>query len=83
MNTEKHVPSGYNAAVIIACNGDIDGALYLLDEVRSMVNNSEVNKLYVNLLNLKKKNEAVAEQYSGSANTATNITTSPYEFLLN
>ena len=82
-NTEKHVPSGYNAAVIIACNGDIDGALYLLDEVRSMVNNSEVNKLYVNLLNLKKKNEAAAEQYSGSANTATNIATSPYEFLLN
>ena len=55
----------------------------MLDEVRSMVNNSEVNKLYVNLLNLKKKNEAAAEQYSGSANTATNIATSPYEFLLN
>ena len=82
-NTERHVPSGYNAAVIIACNGNIDDALSLLDEVRMVANDSKVNKLYVNLLNLKKKNEAAAEQYSGSTNTATNTSTSPYEFLLN
>ena len=46
----------YNAAVIKACNGDIDGALDLLNEVRSMVNNNDVNRLYVKLLDLKKRN---------------------------
>ena len=82
-NTEKHLPSGYNAAVIKACNGDIDGALDLLNEVRSMVNNNDVNRLYVKLLDLKKRNEAAAEQYSGNTNNVTNTSTSPYEFLLN
>ena len=48
-----------------------------------MVNNNDVNRLYVKLLDLKKRNEAAAEQYSGNTNNVTNTSTSPYEFLLN
>ena len=80
---ERHLPSGYNAAVIIACNGDIDEALSLLGEIRMVVSDSNINKLYAKLMDIKKRNEAAAEQYAAKSNDISSQTTSPYEFLLN
>lgn len=82
-NTERHIPSGYNAAVIIACNGDIDRALALLNEIRSVSSDRDVNKLYAKLLDLKSRNEAAAEQFATKTDTVSSSTSSPYEFLLN
>lgn len=82
-NTERHVPSGYNAAVIIACNGDIDRALSLLEEVRQFSSERDASRLYAKLLDLKNRNEAAAEQYAPKSDSLPSSSSSPYEFLLN
>lgn len=83
-NNEGHIPSGYNAAVILAATGEIDSAISLLDEIRMYGGNSSVNKLYSKLLEIKRRNELAAEQYVSKDSSVTESSfTSPYEFLLN
>lgn len=77
-----HVPSGYNAALILASGGDIESALSILSDIRSNGrDDSEVNYLYSKLVALKAKNEEAKKQYE-SKNTDTSGTVSPYEYLL-
>ena len=81
--TEGHIPSGYNAAVIMACNGNLDGAISILEEIRMHGGSGDVNRLYARLLELKKRNEIASEQYSSNSKSSSSSNVSPYEFLLN
>ena len=81
--TQGHVASAYNAAIIISSQGDLDGAISLLDEVMYSVSNSEVNRLYANLIDLRERNRAAQKQYAASDGKREESSTSPYEYLLN
>ncbi len=79
---QGHVPSGYNAALILASGGDLESALSILSDIRSTGrDDSEVNYLYSKLIALKAKNEEAKKQYE-SKNTDTSGTVSPYEYIL-
>ena len=79
----SHVPSGYNAALILAANGDIERALEILKEIRlSGRDDSEVNSFYSELLELKAKNEEAMKQLSASSSSSSDSSgVSPYEYL--
>lgn len=77
--TQSHVPSGYNAALIIAAGGDIDSALSILSDIRSRgLDDREVNYLYSRLLNIKAKNEEAKKQYEPKEDTLTYISSDSY-----
>lgn len=61
-NEEGHIPSGYNASLILASQGDLDSAISILENIRASYDNKSVNRLYSTLLNLKEKNERASEQ---------------------
>ncbi len=78
---EGHVPSGYNAALILASGGDIDGALKILSEIReSGRDDKEVDRFYSRLVTIKAKNEEAAKQYEVTEPSAAE-TVSPYSYL--
>ena len=79
---QGHVPSGYNAALITAAGGDLDGAISILSDIRGKgKDDSEVNYLYSKLLSLKQKNEEAKKQYEPKT-TESSTSVSPYEYLL-
>lgn len=78
-----HIPSGYNAALIIAARGDVDGALSYLEKMRTKVNDYDVNRLYQRLSTIKENNDKAALQYSSSSSSPVTENNSIYDFLLN
>ena len=81
-NTSGHIPSGYNAALILASRGDIDSALSILDVIRNETNDRDINKLYLTLTDLKERNEKAKEQMTPKTGEIT-TTESPYSYLFN
>ena len=78
----RHVPSGYNAALILASRSDYDGALEILSEIRSMgLDDREVDRFYSRLTALKAKNEEAKKQYEPKTDSSTTGTASPYSYL--
>lgn len=77
--SSSHVPSGYNAALIMASSGDIDSAIEILDDIRGRgLDDKEVNKFYSRLLEIKKKNEEANEQLKPVSDQSS---VSPYSYL--
>lgn len=64
-NATGHIPSGYNAALLTAAVGDIDGAIELLNEMSLKYSNSDVEKLLSNLVIIKQRNDEALKQLSG------------------
>lgn len=61
-DNDRHLPSGYNSALLLASYGRLDEALQLLSEIRTMYSNTEVQKLYSRLVEVKSKNEQARKQ---------------------
>lgn len=81
-NEQGHVPSGYNAALILASDGDLESAISILSDIRSKgKDDSEVNYLYSKLVALKQKNEEAKKQYEPKSDSSSS-SVSPYEYLL-
>ncbi len=77
-----HVPSGYNAALILSSNGDIEGALEILNAIRNRgAADSEVNSFYSSLLEIKARNEKAEEQYKPKESSKSSSSVSPYSYL--
>ena len=77
-----HVPSGYNAALILACDGDLESAISILSDIRTKgKDDSEVDYLYSKLLSLKQKNEETQKQFEVKTDDSSAYV-SPYEYLL-
>ncbi len=78
---EKHVPSGYNAALILSSQGDLDSAIEILSDIRSRgLDDSEVNRFYSRLQELKRKNDQANEQMK-STSSESQSSVSPYSYL--
>lgn len=83
----KHVPSGYNYALLMAGYGEYDTALAVLSEVRKYSSDSRVSELYGDIIYMKDKNEQANAQLEGldivdpSSNGSTVSTI--YDFILN
>lgn len=60
----QHIPSGYNAALLIAANGDFDGAIALLEEMIAYTSNADVRDLYNDMLVLRQRNEEAMSQFT-------------------
>ena len=63
----KHLPSGYNAALLIAATGDYDDAISLLGEVTSVYSDEKSRNLYRDLLSIRSRNEQAMGQVSGES----------------
>lgn len=77
----SHIPSGYNAALILASSGDLEGAIALLSDMRRSINNSDVNRLYSSLVEIKRKDDEARAQMTEN-NPATIPESSIYDYLL-
>lgn len=66
-NNSSHIPSGYNAALILSSMGNYDGALSLLEEMMATTVNGDVERLYRGLLRRKASTEQADKQISGEA----------------
>lgn len=78
----SHVPSGYNAALILASRSDYEGALEILSEIRSEgLDDREVDRFYSRLVSLKEKNDEARKQYEQKSDTASTEAVSPYSYL--
>lgn len=64
-NASGHLPSGYNASLITAAIGDLDGALLILSNVNKERYSEEVAGLYSTLLEIKNSNEEARKQLEG------------------
>lgn len=64
-NQEKHVPSGYNAAIILASNGKIDEAINLLTEVATYTSDPTVLATLNKLKSIKVQNSDAKKQNAG------------------
>ena len=82
-NSEGHIPSGYNAALLIAVSGDLDGALRYLSAMQTRVSDRDVNRLYATLSSIKESNDKALAQYSPTTTVTETTSLSPYDFLLN
>lgn len=79
--TSGHVPSGYNAALILSSSGEIEEALEILADIRSRgLDDNEVNVFYSKLSALKAKNDKAQEQYKPKS-SGTDSSVSPYSYL--
>ena len=61
-NRSHHVPSGFNAAVLTAALGDIDGAIGIAEEVAGYSSESRVGSLLSDLRRVRKSNEEAEKQ---------------------
>ncbi len=61
-NRSHHVPSGFNAAVLTAALGDIDGAIEIAEEVAGYSSESRVGSLLSDLRRVRKSNEEAEKQ---------------------
>lgn len=66
-NWEKtgHLPSGYNAALLLGATGDIDEALSVIGDVCSSTGNGDAYKLQSNLQFIQKSNSEARNQIEG------------------
>ena len=60
-----HLPSGYNAALLIAATGNLDKSIELLRELSRKYTSNDVEKLLTNLLVIKQKNDEAMDQIAG------------------
>ena len=60
-----HLPSGYNAALLIAATGDLERSIELLRELSQKYSSSDVEKLLSNILVIKQRNDEALKQLSG------------------
>lgn len=60
-----HLPSGYNAALLIGAQGDIDQALKLIDEVCTSTGSGDAYRLQSSLLFAQKSNSESKKQIEG------------------
>ena len=60
-----HLPSGYNAALLIAATGNLDKSIELLRELSRKYTSNDVEKLLSNLLVMKQKNDEAMDQIAG------------------
>ncbi|MBQ0071996.1 MAG: hypothetical protein KBS81_09145, partial [Spirochaetales bacterium] len=84
--TSGHIAAGYNAAVILAAQNDIENALVVLSDIRSKAGaNSKVNNLYGKLMTLKEKNDLALSQMTSSSGDAPDLSSkqSVLDYLLN
>ena len=65
-----HLPSGYNAALLMAATGDFDAALSLLEEVNAAYSSDEARRLYRDLQTVKARNEEALAQISGESSAS-------------
>ena len=63
-NRSHHVPSGFNAAVLTAALGDIDGAIAITEDVSRYSGDSRVGTLLVDLRRVKSYNEEAEKQFT-------------------
>lgn len=63
-NRSHHVPSGFNAAVLTAALGDIDGAIAITEDVSRYSGESRVGTLLVDLRRVKSYNEEAEKQFT-------------------
>lgn len=66
---ERHVPSGYNAALLTAALGDFDKAIAIAEEVVAYSGNRDARSLYDDLMTLRKRNDEALSQFSVSNET--------------
>ena len=64
-DSTRHVPSGYNASLLTAAVGDVDGAIELASRVYNDSGNSDVYALLSRLNAIKKSNEESIRQLEG------------------
>lgn len=67
--TDKHIPSGYNAALITAAMGDIDGAIEIADMVYEETGSADVSSLRSRLISIRKSNEESIRQIEGGGDS--------------
>ncbi len=66
--TSSHVPSAYNASLILAARGDLERAISILSDLRSRgLDDKECDTLYSRLVTLKAKNDSAMAQYGVSS----------------
>lgn len=63
-NRSHHVPSGFNAAVLTAALGDIDGAIAMTEDVSRYSGESRVGTLLADLRRVKRYNEEAEKQFT-------------------
>ena len=68
--SSQHLPSGYNAALLMAATGDFDAALSLLEEVNAAYSSDEARRLYRDLQTVKARNEEALAQISGESSAS-------------
>lgn len=69
----KHLPSGYNAALLMASRGNYDGAIDLLTEVTSAYYNADARSLYRDLLSIRSRNEQAMGQVEGTSSVSSHM----------
>ena len=60
--SHHHLPSGYNAALLIASGGDFDGSLSLLDGMLDVTSDSRVRTLYDDIGTVRRRDTEAHEQ---------------------
>ena len=60
-----HLPSGYNAALLTAASGDLDGAIAILEEISSSYDSAEVDSLLSGLRDLRSRDSQARQQLNG------------------
>ena len=63
----RHLPSGYNATLLMAAAGDYDEAIDLLLDVMDSYSNEDVRMLYRDLLTIRARNEQAMDQVTGES----------------
>lgn len=79
---EGHIPSGYNASILLASTGKFEEAIVLLEDISSRTTNKDVFKLMNGIKEIKKRDDEAKEQMRSSGKP-TNVTNGVYDMLLN
>ncbi len=66
----SHLPSGYNAALLMAASGSFDDAIALLGEVMDKYSSSDVRMLYRDLQTVRSRNEEAIDQVTGASSAS-------------
>lgn len=65
-NTSGHIPSGYNAALLMASLGDVDKAIELLEQMSSTTDSKEVASLLAGMKDMRNRSEEAMKQINGA-----------------
>ncbi len=66
-NESHHLPSGYNAALLLAASGDYDAAIDLLGDITTLYSNEDARLLYRDLMAIRTSNEQAIGQVTGES----------------